>query len=870
MFEYLLVLLLTIWFVASVVVQLNVWEGAPPAVHRNVRVIHTLDVLGAVPSWNFFAPNPGTTDYHLLYRDRLDSGEISDWREAPIDKESTLLKAIWNPGKRKSKVLADVIGIVTQAVTAARRRAWEQAVEELKPDFSADTAPGPDDVYWPAGACFAVGAAGGGYLTPAAGGTFGFAAATPAAATPLRLRAADLGHYVLYDPDRRLWLATAGSPEAAASAKPGNWVLNISADKDLVRIAVGAETSDAVWALERAFGDTLRLRHVNSGRFLATGGPGGRGTATLGGRGGAAAVTLEATDGCAEYPELALDAEGAIAKTTWEDGSLYGVADVHSHLFTNLAFGGGGVFHGAPYHPLGVEHALEDCDQAHGLGGNRDLVGFFLSDDLDLNVEDALPVLTRGRVEGFKHDTSGYPDFVFWPNAWRTPTHQVQYYRWIERAYLGGLRLIVQLATGNSALCEGLVGLGSQTAPYGCNDMDTVDRTLLHTRGLERYIDAQHGGPGKGWLRVVETPQQARDAVVAGKLAVVLGIEISNLFDCFVTPPPGMERCDADDVRERVAEYHAKGVRVIFPVHKFDNGFAPGDGSRGILELGNVLNSGLYTNFTQTCPDFEHTFDKGGLSFAGLNKPRSEYFARPMFDMTELSTNLELTMLPLLPALLSGSADGEWCQATGLTDIGRVLIEALMAHGMVIDVAHLPKHAVMDALDILVAARYPVLSTHGNTMDGRVYDVGGIRGADFGGCAALDRSASLVESFANRTHEAREFVDLPAMPLSFDYNGFAGSRRPRFGPDSGCPQPQTNPVAYPFASHDGGVTFTQATLGNRRVDFNTEGMLHLGLLPELIEDVRRDGANPADIEPLFRTAEAFITLWERIEAAAPR
>ena len=37
--------------------------------------------------------------------------------------------------------------------------------------------------------------------------------------------------------------------------------------------------------------------------------------------------------------------------TEFEDGDLFGFVDSHSHLFTNLAFGGGGVFHGAPFHP---------------------------------------------------------------------------------------------------------------------------------------------------------------------------------------------------------------------------------------------------------------------------------------------------------------------------------------------------------------------------------------------------------------------------------------------------------------------------------------------------------------------------------------
>jgi hypothetical protein len=43
-------------------------------------------------------------------------------------------------------------------------------------------------------------------------------------------------------------------------------------------------------------------------------------------------------------------------------------------------------------------------------------------------------------------------------------------------------------------------------------------------------------------------------------------------------------------------------------------------------------------------------------------------------------------------------------------------------------------------------------------------------------------------------------------------------------------------------------------------------MIHIGLLPELIEDARRDGVTDADLEPLFRSAEAFVRMWEHAQA----
>ena len=106
----------------------------------------------------------------------------------------------------------------------------------------------------------------------------------------------------------------------------------------------------------------------------------------------------------------------------------------------------------------------------------------------------------------------------------------------------------------------------------------------------------------------------------------------------------------------------------------------------------------------------------------------------------------------------------------------------------------------------------------------------------------------------------------PAEGFGFDLNGFAGAAGPRFGEQSGCSTEQSNPITYPFTSFAGDVTFEEPQLGSRTVDFNTEGMIHVGLIPELIEDARRDGVTDADLEPLFRSAEGYVRMWERAEA----
>ena len=102
-------------------------------------------------------------------------------------------------------------------------------------------------------------------------------------------------------------------------------------------------------------------------------------------------------------------------------------------------------------------------------------------------------------------------------------------------------------------------------------------------------------------------------------MAVVLGIETSTLFDCFLNPPEGVEACDEEHVVEQLDQYRSLGVRAIFPVHKYDNAFTPGDGDRGIFELGNFMQTGHWSNYVEDCPEVPTVFDRGPVEFGGFN-----------------------------------------------------------------------------------------------------------------------------------------------------------------------------------------------------------------------------------------------------------
>ncbi|MBB6271141.1 hypothetical protein HDF26_001568 [Pedobacter cryoconitis] len=101
-YESIIATILGIWLLLTILCQF-----------RNTKfsgyIRHKVDVFGLIPLWTFFAPNPGKSDYHLLYRDKIDEDIHGDWEEMDITEERSLWSWCWNPDKRDKKILADVI-----------------------------------------------------------------------------------------------------------------------------------------------------------------------------------------------------------------------------------------------------------------------------------------------------------------------------------------------------------------------------------------------------------------------------------------------------------------------------------------------------------------------------------------------------------------------------------------------------------------------------------------------------------------------------------------------------------------------------------------------------------------------------------------
>jgi microsomal dipeptidase-like Zn-dependent dipeptidase len=538
----------------------------------------------------------------------------------------------------------------------------------------------------------------------------------------------------------------------------------------------------------------------------------------------AGTFSLLPSEGCAEFPEITTNATGTPFKGTNPDGTVFGYADTHIHIGA-YEFIGGRVNYGSPFHKFGVTHALDNCAVNHGPGGTIGILEHFTSGS-------PLPLRL--------HETQGWPTFTDWPHHSSLQHHQT-YYKWIERMWLGGLRFMVNHMTGNETLCQIYPLVRND-----CNSMENARLQIQRMHELQDYIDAQSGGPGKGFFRIVHEPDQARRVIKDGKLAVMLGLEFSHLFDC--KEDFGQARCTPEDIDRQLDEFHDLGIRAIFPIHRFDNAFGGAFNGTGVTETvisaGNILSGGQPFQLEACGPEEEDANAQPGPT---------------LFESILLTVSFYFNALPGLSdlnAILNPVGEERLCNARGITDLGEYLIDRLIDKRILIEIDHMGDRVRDRTLDILEERAYPgVVSSHGfltsRRAEHRVVATGGM----------VNNFAAPARSWANRinniaVYENRDFYF--ATGFASDINGIANQPGPRGDATE-------TPLIYPFTSVDGGVVFDRQVSGERVYDLNLDGVAHYGLYPDLIADMQQnagpEGRQAVDI--LFRSAEAYLQMWER-------
>jgi microsomal dipeptidase-like Zn-dependent dipeptidase len=695
-----------------------------------------------------------------------------------------------------------------------------------------------------AGGCYAIGSVGGGYVVRAGDG-FAATEPSPEGAEPFYLQATDLGSYLLFGSAEDFVAASEGAVgegvDATVGSQPGQVVggaaleqtdalaegvkdspANAASGRGSAVVAAPEPSELADWTIDSA-GDTgFSIELPATDQALAVGEDG---TLELRPSGEGGVFEFRLTGGCATFPEIEVGIDGPLLGGVTGFQEVRGFVDAHLHMMA-FEFLGGRVRCGRPWHRYGVTRALVDCPD-HEPGGHGALLESVLS----------------GGDPVTGHDTDGWPTFEGWPRH-DSLTHEQIYYKWLERAWRGGLRMFTNLLVDNNQLCK--------LYPFkrnSCNEMDGVRLQAERIRELERYIDAQNGGPGEGWFRIVTDPFEARRVINSGKLAVVLGIEVSVPLDCGIILD--VPRCESADIDQRLDEVYDLGVRQMELVNKFDNAFSGVAGDTGttgvVVNQGNKLETGNYWRM-DTCdePDGHehHAHDKQQLNFHDESGAPDEFSGRDALAGGVLATSGTSGAVPLYP-------QGPHCNVLGLSPLGEEMIRGMVERGMIFDPDHMSARAQARALDLVESLGHSgIVSSHGwsnETIYPRVYELGGF----------VTPYAGDSEGFVHEWQHHREWADdryYFGFGFGADTNGFGAQGGPR-GADV------SNPVTYPFEGF-GGTTVRAQQSGTRTYDVNADGVAHYGLYPDWIEDLRMLAGDDI-VEDMQRGPEAYLQMWER-------
>jgi hypothetical protein len=716
-----------------------------------------------------------------------------------------------DPATKNAVSRAGEPGKATQDPTsAAERRANAAYVarERALPDPKLTTVPAtqqraryPETRYAMANGCYTLATGRGTYVTRS-GNAVAVGKVARGRAARFFFKATDLGSYLVFGAGGTF---LAGSSGAAMDPGP---------------------SADAEWTVRKT-GNRGFTFTLPNGRALAA----SSSALSIGGR--AARFTLERADGCVAYPDSQVDVKGDPHAGISAFQEVRGYVDAHTHGMA-FEFLGGQVHCGRPWHKYGAPYALRDCKDHEQTQGHGAILETFFSGEVG-------------------HDPVGWPTFKDWP-APDSLTHEGTYYRWLERSWRGGQRLFVNLMVENNKLCE-IYPLKRNS----CDDMDSIRLQARDMYEFQDYIDAQFGGPGKGFYRIVKSPWAARKVINAGKMAVVMGIETSVPFGCTFKSVLGKDipACTAAQIDRQLDEMHRLGVRQMELVNKFDNalaGVAGDNGATGVVVNGaNFLETGTFWNMRHCEPPDGESADHTQIAFPDIGAEQQD----ALFGAIGKLFGGVLPAIPLYGRPLH-------CNGRGLTSLGEHTIAGLVKRNMIFDPDHLSVKARTAAMNQLERMRYPgVISSHSwSTPDTypRIYQAGGFITPYAGD------STGFVEKWRRHLGWADKRYYF-GFGYGADINGLGAQGNPRGANVA-------NKVTYPFRGL-GGVRVQRQRAGERVYDINVDGVAQYGLYPDWVQDLRKvagaqqKGAGSKIVDDMARGAEAYLQMWERAEGIRP-
>ena len=519
--------------------------------------------------------------------------------------------------------------------------------------------------------------------------------------------------------------------------------------------------------------------------------------------------------------------------------TLVGLVDLHTHPAAHLGFGTE-LFYGPPDGDPSQD--FNNCNGFHGGWGIDNTEGNFIRQQAVNNIA------SQDYSPSWDHEHSGWPDFPAWP-TWHDRLHQQVRVEMLERAWQGGLRLIVALPVHNHTLAVACQTRG----PY-----DYKSATDAQIAAIKEMI------AGQSFMELALSPSDVRQIIGNGKLAVVIGVEVDYIGNFY----GGFQPDPADsDIRAEINRLFASGVRYFFPVHVLDNVF----GGAALYEMAfNTANRFEFGAFyaPEAAPassQITWTFDP------------AETFWGKSLDIANFWESIDLGFdpqsYPAPPPTTTGHRNSR-----GLQDRGQVALDALMRQGAMIDIDHMSEQTVQGTLDYTKPVNYPLFAGHGVIRSGggserahlinvvlEILNRGGVFGVGIkAGLSSLQQTMELI-----RFKQLTMFKTQPGgIALGSDCSGM--EQLPSERPGS----VDAPSIVYRDAPGAPVDALERCQFGTRKEDINTFGFSHIGMYPDFIEDgissgflTKLDtqtlvGLQKSQIKELFNAPEAVASAWE--------
>lgn len=465
--------------------------------------------------------------------------------------------------------------------------------------------------------------------------------------------------------------------------------------------------------------------------------------------------------------------------------AIKGFADIHVHQSADLAFAGGWFFgsHRAGNDALNLGNDFGD----HGVH----IMG------LD--------------VYGSHHDLKyGYPTYEDWPSAYDISHQQVSATA-LKKAHERGLQFMVASVLNNQWLCAATVLSGYHNKHASCEDMESA----------KAQINALHQfAKDNDWYVIVRDPWEARRAIDEGKLAVMLAVEVSNLF-------PNSD----GDVIQQLHELYAMDVRSVQLAHEVNSLYAGAAFHADVFKFLGRIKSMF--NF-----DVDYAADGSGMhNQLGITEKGKTL----LHEMVRLNMLVDLAHLSL-------KAQEE-------------TIDIMTKH-----YAQMPLfNSHTRVLDLLTDEDRKKLKEHNSNA----YVLEAIRRS--GGMIGLRTGDNAMKNYTpiedkpilnNCDGSSRSFIQFYQYSVDHglntafasDFNGFITQLVPRFG-EHACSTSKNASEQAVLQTAD-----KLEDVPEYVKDYYTKGLAHIALLPALLFDINALGANT---DNLNNSAEHFLKMWEK-------